>query len=37
MAFLYHEMDASETREFESHLRDCLNCRDEAASFRTRA
>jgi len=33
MAFLYHEMDASETREFESHLRDCLNCRDEAASF----
>jgi hypothetical protein len=33
MAFLYYEMDASETREFESHLRDCDTCRDEAASF----
>ena len=33
MAFLYNEMDASETREFESHLQQCNNCRDEAASF----
>jgi anti-sigma factor RsiW len=33
MAFLYNEMDARETREFESHLRQCSNCRDEAASF----
>ena len=33
MAFLYNEMDASETREFESHLRECANCRAEAASF----
>jgi anti-sigma factor RsiW len=35
MAFLYNEMNASETREFESHLRDCQTCRDEAASFGT--
>jgi hypothetical protein len=27
MAFLYNEMDARETREFESHLRQCSNCR----------
>jgi hypothetical protein len=33
MAFLYNEMNASETREFESHLRDCPTCRDEAAGF----
>ena len=33
MGFLYSEMDASETREFESHLQQCSNCRDEAASF----
>ena len=33
MAFLYNEMDASETREFESHLQQCANCRAEAASF----
>lgn len=33
MTFLYNEMDASETREFESHLQQCSNCRDEAASF----
>ena len=33
MAFLYNEMDASETRAFESHLQQCANCRDEAASF----
>ena len=35
MAFLYNEMNASETREFESHLRECRNCREEAASFGT--
>ncbi len=33
MAFLYDEMDASETREFGWHLQQCSNCRDEAASF----
>lgn len=33
MAFLYNEMDASETREFQSHLQQCSNCRGEAASF----
>ena len=33
MAFIYSEMDASETREFESHLQQCSNCRDEAESF----
>ena len=33
MAFLYNEMDASETREFKSHLQHCANCRAEAASF----
>ena len=33
MAFIYNEMDASETREFTSHLQSCANCRDEAASF----
>ena len=33
MAFLYNEMDASETREFESHFQQCANCRAEAASF----
>ena len=33
MAFIYHEMDASETRAFESHLLQCDNCRKEAASF----
>lgn len=32
MAFLYNEMNATETREFESHLRECRNCREEAAS-----
>jgi hypothetical protein len=35
MAFLYNEMNASETREFESHLRECRNCLEEAASFGT--
>src|SRR6185503_19320129 len=33
MAFIYHEIDASETRAFESHLLQCDNCRKEAASF----
>lgn len=33
MTFLYNEMDASETREFESHLQQCGKCRHEAASF----
>lgn len=33
MAFLYHEMNESETRVFELHLRDCGNCREELASF----
>ncbi|HEX3184842.1 MAG TPA: zf-HC2 domain-containing protein [Pyrinomonadaceae bacterium] len=33
MAFLYNEMNASELRQFESHLRECRNCREEAASF----
>ena len=33
MAFLYNEMDAGETREFKSHLQECINCRAEAASF----
>jgi len=33
MAFIYHEMNASETRAFESHLQHCDNCRKEAASF----
>lgn len=33
MAFLYREMDESETRAFELHLRDCANCHEELASF----
>jgi Putative zinc-finger len=33
MAFLYREMSDGETRAFELHLRDCVNCRDELASF----
>jgi anti-sigma factor RsiW len=33
MAFLYNEMTASETREFELHLQQCNNCREEAGSF----
>ncbi|HEX5965230.1 MAG TPA: zf-HC2 domain-containing protein [Pyrinomonadaceae bacterium] len=33
MAFIYNEMSAGETREFESHLHQCGNCRREAASF----
>ena len=33
MAFLYHEMNEGETREFELHLQQCGNCREELASF----
>jgi len=33
MAFVYNELDASERREFESHLQQCNDCRREAASF----
>jgi hypothetical protein len=33
IAFLYNEMSASEAREFQSHIQQCSNCRDEAASF----
>lgn len=33
MAFLYREMNDSEMRSFELHLRDCANCRTELASF----
>jgi len=35
MAFLYDEISDSESREFESHLRECAMCREEAASFGT--
>jgi putative zinc finger protein len=33
MAFLYHEMDERETREFRLHLQQCGSCRDEAAAL----
>src|SRR5690348_14925612 len=33
MAFLYHEMNDGETREFELHLQECGSCREEFASF----
>jgi anti-sigma factor RsiW len=33
IAFLYHEMDERETREFPLHLQHCSQCRDEAASL----
>ena len=33
MAFLYHEMDERETREFRQHLEQCDHCRKEAASL----
>ncbi len=33
MAFIYDEMNVSESREFEAHLATCVNCREEAASF----
>ena len=33
MAFLYHEMNEGETREFELHLQQCGSCREELGSF----
>jgi anti-sigma factor RsiW len=33
MAFLYHEMDERETREFRVHLEQCDQCRNEAGSL----
>src|SRR5215216_5622034 len=33
MAFLYHEMDERETREFRLHLQHCGQCREEAGSL----
>lgn len=33
IAFLYHELDERETASFRQHLRECSQCRDEAASF----
>ncbi|HEU4770039.1 MAG TPA: zf-HC2 domain-containing protein [Pyrinomonadaceae bacterium] len=33
MAFLYHEMNERETREFELHLQQCGSCREELSSF----
>ena len=33
IAFVYNETNESETRDFELHLRQCSNCREEVASF----
>ena len=33
LGFLYHEMDERETREFQLHLQQCEQCREEVASF----
>ena len=33
MAFLYHEMDERESREFRLHLQQCGSCRQEITSF----
>lgn len=33
MAFLYHEMDEREKREFQLHLQQCSQCREEVTSF----
>jgi len=33
VAFLYHEMDDRETREFQLHLQDCSICRQELTSL----
>jgi anti-sigma factor RsiW len=33
IAFLYNEATPSETRDFELHLKDCGDCRQEVASF----
>ena len=33
IAFVYNEASESEARDFELHLKQCANCRDEVASF----
>ena len=33
IAFVYNEASESEARDFELHLKQCSNCRDEVASF----
>jgi hypothetical protein len=33
IAFLYHELDEREAREFRLHLQQCVQCRKEAASL----
>ena len=33
IAFLYNETSESETRDFELHLKECHDCREEVASF----
>ena len=33
VAFLYHEMDERDAREFQVHLQECKQCREEAGSF----
>lgn len=33
IAFVYNEMNESETRAFELHLKECNGCREEVASF----
>lgn len=33
IAFVYNEADESEARDFELHLKQCSNCREEVASF----
>ena len=33
IAFLYHELDERETRQFRMHLQECSQCRDEAAEL----
>jgi len=33
IAFVYNEASESEARDFELHLQQCSNCRDEVASF----
>ena len=33
IAFLYHELDEREAREFRLHLQECGQCRDEAAAL----
>jgi len=33
IAFLYNETNESETRDFQLHLKQCSNCREEVSSF----